>query len=576
MRACVGRKLGEDCLLARHVARELHLHRHCVHRTLAGEHDLIVRRPAGKAHQHGFDLRWVNVHATDDQHVVAPAHHTHHPAMGAPARTRLLDQPRDVTGAIAQHRQRLFGERGEHELAHVAGGQNIQGVGIDNLGVEMVLPDMQPALRLVAFARHAGSDDLGETINVHRLDAQFRLDLPAHRLAPGLRAKATVAQRQRAQFDAHRLCDLGNVEGIGRRCADNFCAEIADQHDLPFGAAAGNRHGCEAEPLGAVVESQAARKQPVSIGVVKNIAGLRTHAGEGPGHEVRPAVEIAAGVADDGRLPGGAGRGMQPQNVLAWDRKQAEREIVAQVRLRGEGYASDVGVRFDLLRIGPGSFELAPDMRHLAIGAFDRFSHPPKLQRRKLVARHGLGRAIEHEGLLVATQHRRSPRSCCQLGRFGFEALKRLRLLHNEACVATATDIFEVVLDAGLEKHLATLDGRHAHRNLHRHAHEGRGEMLERDFHAYGILAGIGMFDDQLPAGMLDVQYHGRCRIRTCLLAHEPDRALAVDLDAVDAGHAWAKTWLHADAPRTGIAGNSLELHVPNRIQIACRQLCNP
>ena len=47
--------------------------------------------------------------------------------------------------------------------------------------------------------------------------------------------------------------------------------------------------------------------------------------------------------------------------------------------------------------------------------------------------------------------------------------------------------------------------------------------MLDRDLHADRILAGVGMLDDQVAAGVLDVEDHGGGRIGARLLAHEAD-----------------------------------------------------
>ena len=217
------------------------------------------------------------------------------------------------------------------ELAGFAGRQRLRGLGIDHLAEEMILPEVQAVLRLVAFAGDARPDDLGEAIGVHGLDAEFRLEIAAHGVAPGLGAKAPVAQRELAQVDPHAFRDLGDVEGVGRRRAQNACAEILHQHDLPFGGAARDRHGGQTEPLGAVVESKPAGEQPVAVGIVEDVAGLGAHAGERAGHQVRPQVEVGPGIADDGRLAGRSRGGVQPHQLLARHREQAEGVIVAQV-----------------------------------------------------------------------------------------------------------------------------------------------------------------------------------------------------------------------------------------------------
>ena len=91
------------------------------------------------------------------------------------------------------------------------------------------------------------------------------------------------------------------------------------------------------------MEAEPAGEQAVAIGVVNDVAGPRAGAGEGARHQVGPQVEIALGVADHGRLAGGAGGSVQAQHLFARHREQAERIIVAQVGLEREREVREVG-----------------------------------------------------------------------------------------------------------------------------------------------------------------------------------------------------------------------------------------
>ena len=176
-----------------------------------------------------------------------------------------------------------------------------------------------------------------------------------------------------------------------------------------------------------------------------------------------------------------------------------------------------------------------------------------QLQRREIGARHGLGGAIEHEDVSVAraavsdagvTQiRRREPRG------LGLQTLEGLGLVDDEAGMGAGADLVEIVLDGGFELDLAALHRRHLHRDLDRHSHQRRREVLDHDLHADRILAGIGVFDDQLAAGMLDVEDHGGSGVGARLLAHEADGAPAVDDDAVDPRYAGTKARLHVLIP---------------------------
>ncbi len=56
-----------------------------------------------------------------------------------------------------------------------------------------------------------------------------------------------------------------------------------------------------------------------------------------------PAVEVALGIADDGRLAGRSRRRMDPDDLVARHRKHAERIIISQVRLERERKPREVG-----------------------------------------------------------------------------------------------------------------------------------------------------------------------------------------------------------------------------------------
>ncbi len=173
-------------------------------------------------------------------------------------------------------------------------------------------------------------------------------------------------------------------------------AEIGHQGHLTLGAATGHGHDGAAEPLGAVVEAEPAGEQAVAVGVVDDVAGARAGAGERPRHQAGPQVEIAARVADDRRLAGGAGRGVEAQHVLLRHREQAKGIVVTQVGLSGERKVRDVAERGDTRRADAGCIELSPQRRDPRIGALNARLEPRELERGELAARHRLGGGIEH------------------------------------------------------------------------------------------------------------------------------------------------------------------------------------
>src|SRR5262245_46679600 len=56
-------------IIVRSARRKLDLHGHGIERTLARQHDLIMRRNFRHADQHRLDLRRIDVDAADDHHV---------------------------------------------------------------------------------------------------------------------------------------------------------------------------------------------------------------------------------------------------------------------------------------------------------------------------------------------------------------------------------------------------------------------------------------------------------------------------------------------------------------------------
>ena len=99
-----------------------------IHAPLAGQHDLVMPDKAGIVEELLLDLRREHVDAADDQHVVGAAGDLLHAAHRA---RRAGQQAREVARAVADDRQRLLGERGEHQLALLAVGQHLAGLGID-------------------------------------------------------------------------------------------------------------------------------------------------------------------------------------------------------------------------------------------------------------------------------------------------------------------------------------------------------------------------------------------------------------------------------------------------------------
>ena len=162
---------------------------HRVHPAGAGQVQLEVRRQGRDLEDELLDLGREEVDAAQDDHVVGAAGDLLHPAHGAGGARQ---QPGQVAGAVADDRHRLLGQRGEDQLAELAVGQHLAGDRVDDLGVEVVLPDVQAVLGLDALLGDAGAHHLGQSVDVGRVDAGPGLDLGPHLVGPRLGAEDAV------------------------------------------------------------------------------------------------------------------------------------------------------------------------------------------------------------------------------------------------------------------------------------------------------------------------------------------------------------------------------------------------
>ena len=118
---------------------------------------------------------------------------------------------------------------------------------------------------------------------------------------------------------------VGDREGVARRAAEDLRAEILEQLRLARRVPAGGRDDGAAEPLGPVVEAEAAGEEAVAVRDVDDRARAGSGRGERAGAAVRPGREVVPRVRDDRRLPARARRGMDPDAVLERHLQEPER-----------------------------------------------------------------------------------------------------------------------------------------------------------------------------------------------------------------------------------------------------------
>src|SRR5499433_2246825 len=243
------------------------------------------------------------------------------------------------------------------------------------------------------------TDDLAETVEVHRGDVPQALELPAHGLRPWLRAEEPVPHPGAPRIQPLLAHGLADVQCEGRRAREALRTEILEEQDLPEGVARGYRHHGEAHVLGPIVEAEPAREETVAVGDLEEMTRLRPRRGEGTGHHLAPDGEIAPRVADHGGLALGARGGVHARELALQHGEEAPRIVITQIRLDREGQAPDIVRALDPLRIDAGFGEGRPVERYALRRPRAGALEPLALERAKLLARGRLDLAIpDHVG----------------------------------------------------------------------------------------------------------------------------------------------------------------------------------
>ena len=230
---------------------------------------------------------------------------------------------------------------------------------------------MEPGA-VLASARHAGSGDFGETVDVVGDDTGFTFDRLAHLVCPGLGAEDAVAElRVAAEVHALLLRLVHDAEEVGGRCGDGGDAEIAHKHDLTFGVAAGDgKHGA-AHALAAVMETESAREESVAVGHLDHVAGADAIHGKAAHRAVLPHGDVILRIGDADGLAGRAARTVETHNLIHRCAAKSHRVFVAQIRLLRERQKLDVGERLDVLGLHAAFLAALAEERHVLVGVFD-------------------------------------------------------------------------------------------------------------------------------------------------------------------------------------------------------------
>ena len=99
------------------------------------------------------------------------------------------------------------------------------------------------------------------------------------------------------------------------------------------------------------MQAERAGKHAVTEADLRHIVGGGAAHHRDAGNAFRPSVEVLFGIADDGGFARGARGSVHAHEILFRYGKQAERIIVAQVFLGGEGKLGEVRQGLDILRL---------------------------------------------------------------------------------------------------------------------------------------------------------------------------------------------------------------------------------
>src|SRR5437899_12846755 len=116
---------------------------------------------------------------------------------------------------------------------------------------------------------------------------------------------------------------------------------------VPRGVPRGDRHDGHPDSLGTVVEAESAREEPVAEGDVQQVAAAGARGDQRAGHDFAPDVEVSGAIRGDRRLALGAGRGVDPRDLSTGHRQEAERVLLAKIRLADERQARQIRERTD-------------------------------------------------------------------------------------------------------------------------------------------------------------------------------------------------------------------------------------
>ena len=261
----------------------------------------------------------------------------------------------------------------------------------------MVFPDGRAVFAGDKLLGNTGPHHLGKPVNVGRVNTAASLDRLAHGVGPGLGPKDAQTQRQRLGIHSLALHLVGNVQHVGRGHHDDVRLEILHQLDLLFGLPPGHGNNCTAQLLSAVVGTEPAGEQSVTVGHLNAIAGAPTRCLNGTGHTGRPMINVFTGIAHHRGLACGATGRVDPCHLLTRHAKQPERIVLPEILLGSEGKPGEIAEVLKIIWCHTLGVKTCPMYRRRHVDVLKCCPQPLQLQRMQLIPRqfaHGVEESV--------------------------------------------------------------------------------------------------------------------------------------------------------------------------------------
>ena len=214
------------------------------------------------------------------------------------------DDAGQVVCAVTDERSSFLHERCDDNLAPLAVRQVLSGLRIDDLEVNIVVPDMH-VLGIRAVNTDTRSVDFRQSVDIVQLDAENSLDTLTHCFAPSLGTDDTLFQ---VDFipDTAPLDLLSEEQSIGGCGAEDCGLQVHHHLQLLLCVAGSHRNRHRAELLAAVLETDARGPETVARSDVDAVLVRDARCLIAALEHLAPVVDILGCIRDDDREACGA------------------------------------------------------------------------------------------------------------------------------------------------------------------------------------------------------------------------------------------------------------------------------